>query len=82
MGISSDSINNREILETKIVDIRERIYVMKQEIDALKEDETFNTIHDIDDWDVYFSEKKEKLQERYESLLEEYEDRFGTTEVA
>ena len=67
--VASDSINNREILETKIVDIRERIYVMKQEIDALKEDETFNTIHEIDDWDVYFSEKKEKLEERYETLL-------------
>jgi len=79
--LASDSINNREILEMKIVDIRERIYVVKQEIDELKEDETFNIIHEIDDWDVYFSKKKEKLEERYEALLEEYERRFGTTEV-
>ncbi len=80
--VASDSINNREILEIKIVDIRDKIDVMMQEIDELKEDETFNTIHEIDDWDAYFDERKEKLEERYESLVEEYDRRFGTLGVA
>jgi len=80
--VASDSINNREILEIKIVDIREKIDVMIQEIDDLQADETFNTIHDIDDWDAYFEERKEKLEERYESLVEEYDRRCGTLGVA
>ena len=45
--------------ERYVVDTRERINVMKQEIE--KEDDTFNTIHEIN-WDAYFSEKKEKLR--------------------
>ena len=45
---------------------------------ALQEDETFHTIQEIDEWDAYFEEKKEKLEEHYESLLEEYDRRFGT----
>ena len=79
--VASDSINNRELLEIKIVDIRQKIDATEQEIQELREDETFNIIHEIDDWDAYFEEKKEKLVERYETLLEEYDRRFGTTEI-
>jgi chromosome segregation ATPase len=75
--VSSDSVNNREILEVKIVDIRERINVIMQEINELQEDETFTAIHDIEDWDAYFQERKEQLDEKYTDLVEEYERRFG-----
>ena len=51
---------------------------MMQEIDALQEDKTFISIHKIDDWDAYFEDRKEKLEEKYESLVEEYDRRFGT----
>ena len=52
---------------------------MIEEINELKEDETFNTIQDIADWDAYFQERKEQLDEKYADLVEEYERRFGTT---
>ena len=60
------------------MDIRDKINVMMQEIDALQEDKTFISIHKIDDWDAYFEDRKEKLEEKYESLVEEYDRRFGT----
>ena len=40
------------------------------------------TVSDIEDWDVYFEKKKEKLEERYETLVEEYACRFVETTVA
>jgi len=78
---ASESVNNKETLQIKIVDIRSKIKIMIEEITELKEDETFNTIQDIEDWDDYFQERKEQLDEKYADLVEEYERRFGKTEV-
>jgi len=65
----SDTINDKEILKVKIVEIRQKIDETEQEIDDIKANETFQTIQEIDDWDVYFEEMKEALQKQYENLL-------------
>ncbi len=68
--LASDAINNKEILRAKIVELRTKIDVTLQEISDIKEDETFIIIQDIDDWDVYFAEKEEELEERYENMID------------
>lgn len=65
----SDIINDKEILKVKIIEIRQKIDEIEQEIDEIKADETFQTIQEIDDWDVYFEKMREALQKRYENLL-------------
>jgi hypothetical protein len=62
-------INDREILIEKIIEIRQKIAVVEQEIDEIKTDETFQTIQEIDDWDAYFEETEGALQKQYENLL-------------
>ncbi|MBU0626814.1 hypothetical protein KKH82_05355, partial [Patescibacteria group bacterium] len=68
-GIVSDTINDKEILKAKIVEILQKIDEIEQEIDEIKEDKTFQTIQEIDDWDTYFEEKEAALQKQYENLL-------------
>ena len=65
----SDTINDKEILKVKIVEIRQKIDETEQEIDEIKADKTFQTIQEIDDWEVYFEEMKEALHKQYEDLL-------------
>ena len=64
----SDTINDKEILKEKIVEMRQKIAEIEQEIDEIKTDETFQTIQEIDDWDVYFEDMEEALQKQYENL--------------
>lgn len=68
--VASDTINDKEILRVKITELRIKIDVTFAEINEITEDETFIIIQDIDDWDVYFSEKEEQLEERYENMLD------------
>jgi hypothetical protein len=67
--IDSAIINDKEILIEKIVEIRQKIAVLEQEIDEIITDETFQTIQEIDDWDAYFEEMEGTLQKQYENLL-------------
>jgi curved DNA-binding protein CbpA len=65
----SDTINDKEILKEKIVEMRQKITDIELEIGGIKTDETFQTIQKIDDWNVYFEEMEEALQKQYEHLL-------------
>ncbi len=68
-NVSSDTINDIEILKAKIVDIRNKIDHTQQELEAIKKDEVFTIIQEMDDLDMYFEDMKEKLQGKYEALL-------------
>jgi len=68
--MASDTINDKEILRAKIAELRTKIDVTFTEINDITEDETFIIIQDIDDWDVYFSEKKEQLENKYENMTD------------
>ena len=65
---ASDVITNKDILEMKIEDIRVKIDSMTDEINKIKEEETFQTIDGIDNWDDYFDDLKEQLEEELEEL--------------
>jgi hypothetical protein len=69
--IASDTINDKERLKEKIKDVRERMDILNKEIDEIKSDETFTTIQELDDWDVYFEVLKSDLEEERERLKNE-----------
>ncbi len=64
----SDAINEKQLLRAEIEKLRMRIKELKQEVHSIKESEAFETITNIEDWDVYFKTTKEKLQEQAKEL--------------
>jgi hypothetical protein len=76
--VSSDSINDKELIKRKIAEYKENIAHIKSEIEEIFHDDTYQTIDELDDWDVYFDElkndleiEKEKLEEEAKEVLEE-----------
>lgn len=65
----SDEINDKELLRKKSEILREKIRVVKEEIEALLQSETYITIKETDDLDVYFDELKKSLVFEKEALV-------------
>ncbi len=64
----SDSITEKQLLKAEIEKLRMRIKELKEQMKTIKESEAFTTISGISDWDAYFKETKEKLQEQAKEL--------------
>ncbi|MBE0492533.1 MAG: hypothetical protein IBX44_09845 [Sulfurospirillum sp.] len=78
--LSSETIEDKELLKAKIKEYLKNIEAIKSEIEEIKEDETYQTITELDDWDVYFEElrggleaEKGRLKEEAREVLEEKE---------
>lgn len=76
--VSSETIEDKELLRAKIKEYLKNIETIKSEIEEIKEDETYQTIAELDDWDEYFEElkgglesEKERLQNEAREVLEE-----------
>lgn len=67
-ALSSDSINDKELLRAKIDEHRQNIADIKEEIEDIQKDEIFVLIHELDDWDEYFEEAKKELERERERL--------------
>lgn len=65
---ASDSLQDAEKLKHKITHLEEILDDITQELEAIKEDETYQTIEEIEDWDAYFAEVREALESEYEAL--------------
>ena len=61
--VSSD-IEDKELLLNKIKEFEQNISDLKDEIETLKDDDTFTTISQLDNWDEYFEELKNELTEQ------------------
>lgn len=79
--VSSDRINNQEQLKEKIKEYKANIANIESEIEEILQDETYQTITTLDDWDAYFEElkndletEKQKLEEEAKSVLEGKEE--------
>jgi len=59
--MSSDIINDKDILKNKIQNLRIKIDVIIDEIIEIKEEKTFQTISNIEQFDDYFDELEEQL---------------------
>lgn len=85
--LSSETIEDKELIRAKIKEYLKNIEAIKSEIEEIKEDETYQTIAELDDWDEYFEElrggleaEKERLEEEAREVLEEKEP-LETTKV-
>lgn len=65
---SVDTITEKELLKKTIANLRKKLQQLQTQIVNLKESETFVTISIIKNWDDYFTETKEQLQQELESL--------------
>jgi hypothetical protein len=71
---NSDSIDDKEILVSKIEEFKRDISALSVDIEELKQDEIYQTIQEIDDWDEYFDSLKDELEKEIDVLGEEIED--------
>ncbi|WP_122893465.1 AAA family ATPase [Arcobacter peruensis] len=66
--LSSDNINDKELLKSKLKEYKQTITELKNDIEEIKSDDTFITISSLDDWDKYFEELKNELLKEQEIL--------------
>lgn len=64
----SDAINEKQLLKAEIEKLRMRIKELKEQVQSIKESEAYETITNIQDWDIYFKVTKEKLQEQAKEI--------------
>lgn len=69
--LASDSITDKELLKAKIEEYKNNIAETEAEIEAIKEDDAYQTISKLDDWDAYFEALKSKLENEMQRLEEE-----------
>ncbi len=70
---SSDQIDNSEALKTKIAELTAKLTTLSREIERLKQDDTYQRLENLDDWDAYFDRIKADLVEQVSQLEAEYQ---------
>ncbi|MEA2018921.1 MAG: leucine-rich repeat domain-containing protein, partial [Campylobacterota bacterium] len=69
--VSSEAIEDKELLKQKISEYKDSIKGIKSELEEIKEDDMYQTISSLDDWDVYFEELKSGLKAEKDRLADE-----------
>jgi hypothetical protein len=64
----SDSINEKKMLRIEINKLQLLIINLMDQVQVIKESETFGTITNIENWDTYFNETKQKLADQVKDL--------------
>lgn len=64
----SDTITEKQLMKAEIEKLKIRITELQQEMQLIKESDAYKTISSIKDWDVYFKETKEKLENQAKEL--------------
>ncbi len=67
--LASDTITDKAMLKAKIDALRAKIQSLNHEVDGLKNEETFEIIQGLDDWNEYFDNIKQQLREEYDALI-------------
>lgn len=58
----SDAINEKQLLQAEMQKQRLRVKELKEQLQAIRESDTYKTISSIDNWDEYFINAKQKLR--------------------
>lgn len=58
----SDAINEKQLLQAEMLKQRLRVKELKEQLQSIKESDTYKTISSIDNWDEYFTNAKQKLK--------------------
>lgn len=69
--VSSDSVDDKELLKVKITEFEQNIQNLKLEIETIKQDDTYKTISKLENWDEYFEELKTSLENEKNRLEKE-----------
>ena len=64
----SDTITEKQLMKAEIEKLKIRINELLQQIELTKESDAYKTISSIKNWDVYFKETKEKLENQAKEL--------------
>ena len=64
----SDTITEKQLMKAEIEKLKIRISELQQQVELIKESDAYNTISTLKDWDVYFKETKEKLENQAKEL--------------
>jgi hypothetical protein len=67
----SETVQEKDLLKVAIVKLKAQIKILVQDIVTIKQSDTFKTIVNIDNWDEYFNNTKEKLQIELRNLKDE-----------
>ena len=67
----SNDLDNKELLLSKIKEFEQNIIDLQAEIETIKEDDTYTTISELENWDEYFEELKTELQKEKDMLEDE-----------
>ena len=58
----SDAINEKQLLQSEMEKQRLKVKDLKEQLQAIKESDTYKTISSIDNWDEYFMNAKQQLR--------------------
>lgn len=72
--LSSETIEDKELLKQKINEYKQNIKDIESELIEIKEDETYQTIAELDSWDEYFEKLKNELELEKDKLGKEYKE--------
>ena len=64
----SDTITEKQLMKAEIEKLKIRISELQQQVELIKESDAYKTISSIKDWDAYFKETKEKLENQAKEL--------------
>ncbi|HEY8658437.1 MAG TPA: J domain-containing protein [Hanamia sp.] len=64
----SDTITEKQLMKAEIEKLKIRITELQQQMQLIKESDAYKTISSIKDWDAYFKETKEKLENQAKEL--------------
>ena len=67
--LASDTITDKALLKAKIEALRKKTGSLAREVDDLKNEETFEIIQGVEDWNDYFDSIKKQLTEEYDALV-------------
>ena len=71
--VASDTIDDKEVLKSKIEELRAKIEMLEDEIESIKADKVFVIIEEnSNNLDNYFKELEERLNKEYNALREKY----------
>jgi len=70
-NVSSDTIDDKDLLKSKITDIRDMIFQDEVEIEIIKESEAIKIMQEYNDLEEYFSKVKSELEAEYDRLKNE-----------
>jgi len=72
--IPSNGLVNKNVLKEKIVEFKETRSKLEEEVEVIKEDETYKIIQGIDNWNEYFKELQKELKIQLEHLATQFQE--------